>query len=95
MAPPYACLGMGEFEKRAFNSENEGLKSVLFWKRFIDDIWTLFKGSREEAETFVNFLNSLIPGVIKFTYEFSDISINFLDITMKFTKVNYTVNSKN
>merc|ERR1712105_444041 len=28
------------------------------------------------------------PGVIKFTFEFSEISINFLDITMRFVKVN-------
>ena len=86
MAPPYACLGMGEFEKRVFESENAELEKLLIWKRFIDDIWTLFKGSREEAEMFMNFLNSLMPGVIKFTFKFSSVEINFLDISTKFIK---------
>ena len=88
MAPPYSCLGMGEFEKIVKNSNNSALEKILIWRRFIDDIWSLFKGSEEEAKLFVNFLNSLMPGVIKFTFEFSEDKINFLDITMKFVNEN-------
>ena len=50
------------------------------------DVWSLFKGSKEEAETFVNFLNSQIPGVIKYTFEFSEVEVNFLDIKLRFKK---------
>ena len=41
------------------------LELVLTWKRFIDDIFLLFKGSRNECEMFVEWLNSLMPGIIK------------------------------
>ena len=87
MAPPYACLGMGEFETQAFEDPNfiQTFQSkLLFWKRFIDDILTLFRGSRGEAEQFVNFLNSLFPGVIEFTFDFSTAKIVFLDVELSF-----------
>ena len=74
MAPPYACLGMGEFEKKCFE-EPTFMQTFQtkhqFWRRFIDDILTLFKGNEDEAKQFVDFLNSLFPGVIEFTFEYS------------------------
>ena len=36
LAPPYACLGMGKFEKEAFKNENVFLDKIRLWKRFID-----------------------------------------------------------
>ena len=71
LAPPYACLGMGKFEKEAFKNENSQLHRIKLWKRFIDDVLMIFEGSKEECESFVNWLNSMYPGVIKFKYEFS------------------------
>ena len=67
LAPPYACLGMGEFERQAFSSPQPLLAQILLWKRYIDDVFGLIKGSKEEFENLVTWLNSLQPGVVKFT----------------------------
>ena len=50
LAPPYACLGMGEYEKQVFSSPQPLLDLVLLWKRYIDDVFGLFKGSAEEFD---------------------------------------------
>ena len=83
LAPPFTCLGVGKFEELAFNSENELLKLVMWWKRYIDDIIMLFKGTKEQCEVFVNWLNSLIPGIIKFKFEYSKTQVEFLDLSLR------------
>ena len=83
LAPPYACLGMGEYEKRAFGSPQPLLEKILLWKRYIDDVFGLFKGSKKEFESLVTWLNSLIPGVVKFTATISDTQVEFLDLVIK------------
>ena len=40
----------------------------------------LFKGTEEQCKNLVNWLNSLMPGAIKFTYEYSVEKIEFLDL---------------
>ena len=40
----------------------------------------LFRGNREQCEELVTWLNSLIPGVIQFKFEFSYSKIEFLDL---------------
>ena len=79
-APPYTCLGMGKFEKEVFSQKSSLLEKILLWKRFIDDILMLFKGSRSECQALVSWLNSLYPGVIKFKFEFSTEVVEFLDL---------------
>ena len=79
-APPYTCLGMGKFEKDVFSQNSNLLEKIKLWKRFIDDILMLFKGTKSECETLVNWLNSLQPGVIKFKYQYSTEVIEFLDL---------------
>ena len=83
LAPPYACLGMGEYEKRAFNSNQPLLEQILLWKRYIDDVFGLFKGSKEEFDSLVTWLNSLMPGVVKFTANISYNQVEFLDLVVK------------
>ena len=80
LAPPYACLGMGKYESVVFNSDFELLDRILLWKRFIDDVIMLFKGSEEECEKLVAWLNSLFPGVVKFKYQYSKQMVEFLDL---------------
>ena len=53
LSPTYACLGMGNYEKIVFNSNHDLLKKIILWKRFIDDILMMFKGSRDECEALV------------------------------------------
>jgi len=87
MAPPYACLGMGDFEKECFKAPtfiDTFQHKLQFWRRFIDDILTLFRGNEEEAKQFVDFLNSLFPGIIEFTFEYSRSKIVFLDVELSF-----------
>ena len=80
LAPTYACLGLGKFEKNAFEANNVLMQKIIFWKRFIDDVLMLFKGSESECKDLVTWLNSLLPGVIKFKYEFLYSKIKFLDL---------------
>ena len=42
----------------------------------------LLRGSKEDCEELVNWLNSLHPGVIKFKYEFSTKLVEFLDLKL-------------
>ena len=82
-APPYACLAMGKFEKMAFNTTSEQrklLELIILWKRFIDDIFLLFKGSEAECEELSVWLNSLIPGQIKLKCNFAKDNLEFLDL---------------
>ena len=84
LAPPYACLAMGEFERTAFTTtstdERQLLDLILLWKRFIDDVLLLFNGSETECYKLVDWLNSLMPGVIKLKCNFSDTELEFLDL---------------
>ena len=83
LAPPYACLGMGQYEQIAFNSNQPLLDLVLLWKRYIDDVFGLFKGTEQEFESFVYWLNSLMTGVVKFTSKISYSHVEFLDLMIK------------
>jgi hypothetical protein len=80
LAPPYVCLGMGRYESKAFNSDFHLLDRILLWKRFIDDVLMLFRGSKEECDELVDWLNSLCPGVVKFKYQYSTEMVEFLDL---------------
>ena len=83
LAPPFACLGVGKFEKIAFNSNHELLDLILLWKRYIDDVFMLFNGSKEQCKELVDWLNTLMPGVIKFKFEYSKKNIEFLDLDIR------------
>ena len=84
LAPPYACLAMGDFEARAFSTENTEekrfLEMIMFWRRFIDDILMLFRGTEADCENMVGWLNGLMPGIIKLKCNFSETSLEFLDL---------------
>ena len=80
LSPTYACLGMGNFEKVVFSSDQDLLRKIILWKRFIDDVLMLFRGSESDCQALVNWLNSLMPGVVKFKFEFSITRIVFLDL---------------
>ena len=54
LAPTYACLGMGKFEELAFSSYQDLLEKILIWKRFIDDVLLLFRGTKDECDALVH-----------------------------------------
>ena len=56
------------------------VRDILDWfKRYIDDVLSLFRGKLDKAKWFINILNSICPGVVEFTFEFSEKSIIFLN----------------
>ena len=76
----HACIGLGKFEDLAFNSNQDLIDLILLWKRYIDDVFALFQGGEDQLQELVNWLNSLMPGVVKFTYSFSETKVDFLDL---------------
>ena len=80
LAPTYACLGLGKFEDLAFNSNQDLIDLILLWKRYIDDVFALFKGDKNKLQELVIWLNSLMPGVVKFTCDYSKKKVEFLDL---------------
>ena len=94
-APPFACLGAGKLEEdKIFPSEkfkNLNINNLdtqdncnRFYTRFIDDKLAAFLGSKDQAEEFVTWLNTLWPG-LHFTFEWSDKSIKFLNVELLIT----------
>jgi len=53
----------------------------LEWKRYINDIFSLWNFDKKEIEEFIVLANSHHP-TVKFTAEISDEEINFLDTTV-------------
>ena len=53
----------------------------LLWKRYIDDIFIIWQHGREPLDAFIRHLNAQ-HATIKFTENFSEQTINFLDITV-------------
>ena len=51
LPPPYTCLGMGKFEEVVFSQGQSLVDKIKLWKRFIDDILMLFKGTQKECES--------------------------------------------
>lgn len=81
MAPTYAIIFMHMFEKKALAS---ALYSPFIWVRFIDDIWSVWLHGLDKLREFVYYLNSRHPR-ITFTWEASESSVNFLDVTTVLT----------
>jgi hypothetical protein len=61
---------VGKYERQFFNSGNELLDHILLWKRYID-VFMLFRGSEDQCQDLVKWLNAIMPGVIKFKYQYS------------------------
>ena len=80
-APPYSILFMAELEEEIL-SEIE-LKPYLWW-RYIDDIFFLWEHGEEKLKRFIEYLNEKHP-TITFMVEWSQTSINFLDVSVSFT----------
>jgi hypothetical protein len=78
MAPSYANIFMGELEGRFLHTCT---RLPLLYKRYIDDIFILWTYSEPELLTFLNNFNNFHK-TIKFTWEYSQSEIHFLDTTV-------------
>ena len=78
MAVSFANIFMAEIE-----SELLGQSRIkpLSWKRFIDDIFSLWDTNKQEIFVYIEQANNFHP-TIKFTADISDKEITFLDIVV-------------
>ena len=75
MSVAFAVILMAHVEKQLLAASQQ--KSI-FWKRFIDDIFSVCTLPEKEISIFVDFTNSF-HATIKFTHEMSSEKIVFLD----------------
>ena len=75
MAAAFANIFMAKTEKDILRKSS--IKSI-FWKRFIDDVISVWDTSRNKIEEFLQKANNLHP-TIKFTAEISETETTFLD----------------
>jgi hypothetical protein len=82
MAPPYANLFMGTLDTAIIR---QFPNTISFYKRFIDDIFFIFTGPIDIFYRYLDivktFMNNIHP-TIKFTFNHSDTSIDFMDLTL-------------
>uniref|UniRef100_A0A8C5M7U7 Reverse transcriptase domain-containing protein n=1 Tax=Leptobrachium leishanense TaxID=445787 RepID=A0A8C5M7U7_9ANUR len=79
IAPSYANLFMALWEKTWIKDQHEWDKNILIYKRYIDDIIFIWKGSEEDLVCFLEFLNQNDWG-IRLDSHFSQSDISFLDL---------------
>lgn len=79
-APSYANIFMAKWEEAALAAWPQ---KPLYYYRFLDDIWGVWSGSREQFIGFADHLNGFHPS-IKIQFTVHDSEVNFLDtITFK------------
>ena len=91
-APDLCCLGAGKLEEDLI-FPSESFQSLVmddsssidpkerFFKRFIDDMFAATNGTEQQAQQFVDWMNTLWPG-LAFTFEWSNREITFLDVKL-------------
>lgn len=77
-APAYANIFMANWEEEFFRKCH---KKPLHYLRYLDDIWGVWVGSKEEFQIFLNTLNSH-DSSIQLTAEVQEQSVDFLDTTV-------------
>lgn len=74
VAPSYANLFMDVFERPLIDHPD-----LAIWRRYIDDIFIVWKGSTESLRPFLESLNKMHPN-LRFTFELSSTSVEFMDL---------------
>ena len=75
MAVSFANIFMAAVETEIMNRSDF---NPLTWKRYINDVFSLWNINKEEINSFIELANNYHP-TIKFTAEISDKEITFLD----------------
>lgn len=79
-APSYANLFMGHFEHNMIK-QSAWKDNIIMYKRYIDDLFFIWKGSAEDFHCFVDFLNNNQWG-LSFTSNISKTNLEYLDIEL-------------
>jgi hypothetical protein len=77
-APPYACIFLDMVDTEFL--EQQEIKPWV-WLRYIDDIFFVWLEGEDKLLQFMKRLNAFHPG-LKFTYEYSQTKVNFLDVSV-------------
>lgn len=77
-APALANLYLKKLDLAAVNDFNYKPER---WKRFLDDIFFIWRHGTDKLKEFEHFLNNLIPG-IEITFEYNKLEIPFLDVLL-------------
>lgn len=80
-APEYANLFLASFELSDEFPALSRTHGVLYYKRYIDDVKAICR-SKADWNKLLKHWNSVDPGQLKLTGECSDLSIDFLDLTI-------------
>ena len=89
MAPNYANIFMAEFEENMLDEyEKKTGQRPLIWWRYIDDIFCIWTGGKENLQGFIEFVqnyskNKNMKSDIQFTFNQSTEEVNFLDVCVK------------
>ena len=78
MVPALACIVIAHYEEEYLAKLHQ---QPLVWKRYIDDVLTIWPHSKEDLMEFFHSLN-LVHSNLRFTMEIPYISIQFLDLTI-------------
>ena len=89
VAPAYANTFMGWYEEKYVYTYP---KQPVLWKRFIDDIFVIWKFSQDELDEFITYLNNRMPSII-FEADISVNSVHFLDTTVSIDHTNGTIHT--
>ena len=77
-APPCTCIFMDKMETSFLKTQQ---LQPFIWLRYVDDIFFIWTHGEEQLKLFLKDLNEFHPD-LKFTYETSQNSANFLDINV-------------
>ncbi|CAJ0965705.1 unnamed protein product [Ranitomeya imitator] len=78
MAPPYANIFMDHFELTYVYTHPSFMSHVIYWRRYIDDVFLIWTSDVETLCNFHGDLNSCLPG-LTFSMSHDPVSMNFLD----------------
>ncbi|KAK4511775.1 uncharacterized protein ATC70_010256 [Mucor velutinosus] len=95
-APAYANILMHHFEERFFEFNPDF--TLIFYGRYIDDIFFMFKGSEQELKTFLTTFDTkrAFSNQLKISWDYSTTSVSFLDLQIhaKHNKVELSTHQK-
>ena len=83
MGPCYACLFVGYVEVKMLLTYT-GTKPIVL-RRYIDDYIGISTSTKKELEDLMQYVNDFHPS-LSYTYDISDTSVNFLDISISMTQ---------
>jgi hypothetical protein len=80
-------IRLRKFVKLLLSADQHMLDIILLCKFFIAKLLMVFRGKKSECEQLVSCLNSLMPGVIGFTFDFPYNKAEFMDLDISIRKI--------